>query len=1170
MSLRLLSIGCLTKKGSTLSVLKFVRVIHWSNTMEWLLFMTVFTTVSKAAFSFNVDPVAWKSLSNPAEGFGYQIVQRQLELLVSAPLAQYSQNSRGQIFKCSTSSCSVLEISAPNFAVNMSLGLTMTIDAASQNTMVCGPTIPKDCGSITMYNGVCLEIDQWNRVGSPVPSSLTECRSQADIAFLLDGSGSVNPVDFNRMKTFVKDLISTFVGKDSRFAIAEYSSYPSIHYFFDNFNVNNWQNDIDAIDQKEGTTYTAKAIQSVVDDIFTRSRGSRANVKKILIVITDGQSTDSIELSSAAAAAQTKNIVRFSIGVGNAFNSATATTELKTIASSPSEKFVFKVGSFVALKQIKRTLEDTIFAIEGSQSSGETLKMEMAQQGFSAAYVPGGKQLSAVGANQWRGGFLTYTSRSTSSNLPTDIEPDSYLGYSMAIAKTPYATLTVVGAPRYQHRGVVMVISQNHNDRIDPFQWQYQIGEYFGAVVCAMDVNRDANTDVILISSPMFVEDDREGRVYVCIINTLKVQCNFGSPVVLRGVRSRKGRFGASLAVLPDLNSDGLNDLAVGAPLEDDGQGSIYIFHGKGTGKISPTFSQRIAGSKAMAGLRFFGMSISQSSSDLSKDNLPDLAVGSKGTVVLLRTKPIVMVEAALTNIPKQIVIQNLDCANPLENTADICFVISRHSSIQTARARVNYTLTLDATRKVPNNRASINNKNGHRETTGSVILDLGLAQPICVKIKFFIEPCPEDALNPLYNELSFTFEGLPDANTLLRPILAQQAQMTTLHPLAFEIDCGTDNKCVDNLQLDFNFTSSSEVKVGIDELLNVTVSVVNLAEKSYNTLVVLTYPVGVSYRKFTSLQGRIECNSLDSEAGLSRGKTDCTINKPIFGRNSKAVFVVSYGIETNSQLDNSIIVTANATSGNEQHSPSSRLYKIQEISVKYSIFITMESSLSYVNFTYGKNELQKSVQQSFQVTNNIRALNFTVVIRVPVKLADKDLWADLNTLQITDCQTHNDEGANIVDFVGQIQKNKIIDCSVATCRVFKCNSFMGKLEGKRYTLSANMSSQWIQQIGLSEAKYMLTSTASLEYDRNQYIFYSTSSSSNPPVRKIETVVEVYPLPDFTKEIVGGFLGGLALLALLTAILYKVGFFKCKYQQMMTEADKAETDGLEESTPTQE
>ena len=37
----------------------------------------------------------------------------------------------------------------------------------------------------------------------------------------------------------------------------------------------------------------------------------------------------------------------------------------------------------------------------------------------------------------------------------------------------------------------------------------------------------------------------------------------------------------------------------------------------------------------------------------------------------------------------------------------------------------------------------------------------------------------------------------------------------------------------------------------------------------------------------------------------------------------------------------------------------------------------------------------------------------------------------------------------------------------------------------------------------------------------------------------------MYPEPDFTKEIVGGSLGGLALLALLTAGLYKVRYFTC-------------------------
>ncbi|XP_057704210.1 integrin alpha-M-like isoform X1 [Corythoichthys intestinalis] len=1148
--------------------------------MDFLIFITLLMSVLEAAFAFNIDPVAWKTLTNSAEGFGYQIAQRQSDLLVSAPLAQTSSNRRGQIFSCSvhTSTCNALEISVPYFAVNMSFGLTMTANPSTDDITACGPTIPKDCESITMFNGVCLEIPPSNVPRSRLPAFLDECRSTADIAFLLDGSGSVDNEQFKIMKNFVIGLIDSFMGKDSKFAIIQFSNEPRVHSDFSTFNFATWRNDIQGIKQLKRTTNTASAILSVANRVFLKTRGSRLNVKKILIVITDGKSSDSTKLPYAIKAAETKNIVRFAIGVGSAFDSSDAKTELETIASLPLEKHVFHVRNFRALDAIKKTLEDSIFAIEGSQTSGEKLKMEMAQHGFSAAYMPDvinralihtptyvsqilltflwsfqGIQIASVGANGWRGGFHTYTDKEQSSYLPTDIDPDSYLGYSITIAQTHSETLTVVGAPRYQHRGIVMVILQNTAiQTIDPFVWQYQIGEYFGAVVCAMDVNQDAITDVVLISAPMFVEDDREGRVYVCSMNRSRVECRFETPLILRGVPSTRGRFGSSLAILPDLNSDGLNDLAVGAPLEDDGQGSVYIFHGEQKG-ISATFSQRIAGSESDSGLRFFGMSIGQSSADLSGDNLSDLAVGSKGTVILLRSKPIVMVDSTLSYNPKQVLTENVTCENPTLFNAEICFLMSNISSLERARARVNYTLTLDATRKVPSNRAYFNEKK--RETSRTMILDL--QGPKCFQVKFYIEPCPEDSYNPLDNELQFTFEGLPAANNL-SPSLAQQAQMTP-YPLYFEIDCGEDNTCEDNLNIDFNFSSSLEVKVGIDELLNVIISVENQGENSYNTLVVLTYPVGFSYRKFTALQssikGRIECNSLDSEGGQARGRTECTIDKPIFRSNAKATFVVTYSIDTNSELDNRMFVTANATSGNAQHSALSQPYKFKDIGVKYSIFVTMESSLSYIYFTYGKNDVQKSIQQSVLVSNTIRALNLTFVIRVPVKLGEMDIWQNLNSLQIPDCQFSNDESANITNFVELVQRNKIVDCSVATCRVFHCNRFMETLENKQYEISGNMSSAWIQQVGLNKAKLMFISTASLEYDLNQYIFFSTSSNSNPPMHKIETEVEVYPQPDITKAIVGGSIGGLAIVAILSIVLYKAGFFNSKYKYVINEAD---------------
>ncbi|XP_026018701.1 integrin alpha-M-like [Astatotilapia calliptera] len=1120
--------------------------------MNWVISATLFLSVLNAALCFNIDPVAWRALSNSAAGFGYQVVQRQSDLLVSAPLEQYSQNERGKIYKCTTSpqNCQNIKFEAPYFAVNMSLGLTMKSDSRAKNTVVCGPTIPKDCKSITMYNGVCFQMDR-NNFGPFIPSSIPECRTQADIAFLLDGSGSVRSTDFQTMKNFVKDLIKSFLSSDTQFSVSQFSTDPQVHFNFKKFySSESVETDIDRIRQLRGWTYTAKAITHVVNNVFKQQSGSRPNVKKVLIVITDGESNDRQNLRDATKRAESKNIVRFAIGVGNAFSEDAAKQELDTIASSPSDKHVFKVENFDALKVIRQNLQDKIFSIEGSQSSGESLEMEMSQEGFSAVYVPEGIQMSIIGANQWKGGYVQYTTGGQKVKTYEDVslEPDSYLGYSMANAKTRRGSLTVVGAPRYKHRGVVVSVNRENfeNQKIEPLASQYQTGEYFGAEVCTMDINNDDITDLIFISAPMYMEPDREGRVYVCRLTRLFVECNFDDPLVLRGHAAVKGRFGSSLAVLPDLNSDGFRDLAVGAPLENNGEGSIYIFHSEGGERISPTYSQRITGSEVQSGLKFFGLSISQSSFDQSGDELPDLAVGSKGTVVLLRSRPIVMVRAEVSFSPKKIPTQNVDCSKPLENTATVCFTMSRVSTVNKARAMIDYTITLDATRKPPNNRAYTSGK--QQEQSGSVTVDLERKE--CSDIKLLIDACPEDALNELSNELKFTFNGSP-SNTNLRPSLALQTQ-TSIYLLGFEINCGTDNTCVDNLKVDFNFTRS-EVKVGIDELLNVTVTVENRGENSYNSRVIFTYPAGLSYRKFTIQQGRIECNSLDSEAGLSRGRTDCTIDKPIFKSKTTASFIVSYGIDTNSQFEREIFVTANATSGNQEHAPTSEHYQKKSIDVKYSIFMTFESSLSYNNFTFGKNDLKKPVQQSVKVTNDIRALNFTVVIRVPVRLGEKDIWVDLSSLQIPDCQKGNDEEPRGRDFVPKIKKNKVVDCSVATCRVFKCNTFLERLQSTTYKISANISSRWIQQIGLQSAKYLLTSTASLEYDKTQYIYFSTGSDNSPPVRRIEAEVEVYPEPDFTKEIVGGCLGGLAFLALLTAGLYKAGFFKSKYKQMINE-----------------
>lgn len=51
------------------------------------------------------------------------------------------------------------------------------------------------------------------------------------------------------------------------------------------------------------------------NNVFVASKGSRENAQKVLIVITDGESQRKDVLAGAVKAADSKNIVRFAIGV---------------------------------------------------------------------------------------------------------------------------------------------------------------------------------------------------------------------------------------------------------------------------------------------------------------------------------------------------------------------------------------------------------------------------------------------------------------------------------------------------------------------------------------------------------------------------------------------------------------------------------------------------------------------------------------------------------------------------------------------------------------------------------------------------------------------------------------------------------------------------------------
>uniref|UniRef100_A0A8C1L274 VWFA domain-containing protein n=1 Tax=Cyprinus carpio TaxID=7962 RepID=A0A8C1L274_CYPCA len=900
----------------------------------------------------------------------------------------------------------------------MSLGLSLVKDAQSSKVAICGPTIPKKCVTVTTYNGMCFisENNVFNYICTHFCfSSLPDCTDQIDIAFLLDGSGSVGDYNFRLMKDFVRSVIKRFTERDAQFAIAQYSQGCRIHFNFNQLKIQDaWESMVTGIRYESGSsTYTATAIIKLVRDLFKPAGGLRPLAKKVLIVITDGASHDRTLLDDAAKQTEANKIVRFAIGVGNAFNDPSAKGELNTIASDPDNDHVFKVTDFNALNNILQKLEESIIAIEGIMKAYFCINV----------FLIGSVLMSAVGAFQWKGGYQEYPTGS----FQTGNEHESYLGYSMAVAKVPWDSYAILGAPRYKHQGRVIVSQLRTYKTIrDQELYSPRTGSYFGAEVCVVDLNNDSKTDLLLVSAPTYMEPDREGKVYVYTITNQFVI----SDVVLVGMAGQRGRFGSSLASPADLNGDGFRDVLIGAPLEEDGQGSIYIFNG-GEDQINPTYSQRIAGSSVRPGLRFFGISLSQSSLDQTRDTLPDIAVGSMGAVLLLRSRPIMLLDINVSYKPSKIPTGVTDCTMPLKNSLMVCFTMSGYNN----RIRVAY--------------------------------DCDMELPIYNFVFCFHQACPEDALNPLSNQLNFTFEGLPStAMQNLRPILNAEIRTSTDHSLDFEIDCGTDNLCVDNIRMDFNFSGATNIVVGIMQEINVTVFVENRGENSYNTFFSLNYPFGLSYRRITSKQGRAECVSLDGVQGVKLGETTCYISKPI--------------LKGNSQVNN---------------------HTQKTIAVKYGISVPMirhDNSTIYINFTSGKKDLMKPVQQIIKVENDLRELTFKIFIRVPVKVGDADIWAN-SSLQVCFLYYNKSNLVSFIIFYICVCVCLCQNCSVAVCAEYSCNVTLMKNEKMLYNITGSVSSGWIEQTGLRAAVFQLVSSASLDYDKSKYVFFSSDSQQTAP-----------------------------------------------------------------------
>uniref|UniRef100_H2UR78 Collagen alpha-1(XXI) chain n=1 Tax=Takifugu rubripes TaxID=31033 RepID=H2UR78_TAKRU len=187
---------------------------------------------------------------------------------------------------------------------------------------------------------------------------LRSCRTApCDLVFILDGSWSVEDVNFEIVKRWLVNMTTSFkIGqKFTQVGVVQYSDDPVLEIPLGKFSSNkDLIKAMQSIDFMGGNTNTGTAIKFATDKVFGLSERGSSGISRIAVVLTDGKSQD--EVLKAAEAARKKGVIVFAIGVG----SETEEAELRAIANKPFSTYVFSVEDYKAISRIIQVIRQKL------------------------------------------------------------------------------------------------------------------------------------------------------------------------------------------------------------------------------------------------------------------------------------------------------------------------------------------------------------------------------------------------------------------------------------------------------------------------------------------------------------------------------------------------------------------------------------------------------------------------------------------------------------------------------------------------------------------------------------------------------------------------------------------------------------------------------------------
>ncbi|XP_052439371.1 collagen alpha-1(XIV) chain-like [Carassius gibelio] len=206
-----------------------------------------------------------------------------------------------------------------------------------------------------LSRSVCERVSELNREIS-VNIHTCETPAIADIVILVDGSRSISRFSFKTVRSFLGMFVKAFAfGSDqTRIGLVLYSKDSWIEW---NLNTHSTKeaviHAVKNLPYKGGYALTGLALTYILENSFKAESGSRPDVPKIVILITDGESRD--DVLSPAQRLRDAGIELFAIGVLNADKK-----KLIAISSPPEETHVYHVRDVSLMLDIVEGLSRSV------------------------------------------------------------------------------------------------------------------------------------------------------------------------------------------------------------------------------------------------------------------------------------------------------------------------------------------------------------------------------------------------------------------------------------------------------------------------------------------------------------------------------------------------------------------------------------------------------------------------------------------------------------------------------------------------------------------------------------------------------------------------------------------------------------------------------------------